>query len=202
VDPADQETEDWIEIFNPSSSPVSLDGWHLSDDPAQPLKFAIPDGFIIPANGFILIWADGEPRQNTPAVRQDIHTNFRLSAGGEDIILTAPDASEIDAVTFPEQASGIARLRAIDGSDLFTYSIAPTPRLSNGSPPTREAVEVTITKNVINFSSNPGEVYEMQTSRNLAHWESSDAPVVGNGGTVEFPIPADRGPLFFRIITH
>lgn len=202
VDPADQEAEDWIEIFNPSSSPVSLDGWYLSDDPANPLKFAIPDGFRVPANGFILVWADDEPRQNVPAVRQDIHTNFRLSTGGEDIILTAPDASEIDAVTFPEQASGIARLRAIDGSDLFTYSIAPTPRLTNGSPPTREAVEVTITKNGINFSSNPGEVYEMQTSSNLAHWESSSAPVVGYGGTVEFPIPADRGPLFFRIITH
>ncbi len=202
LDPADQNAEDWIEIYNPTNSPVLLDGWHLSDDPAEPLMFAIPDGFTIPANGFILIWADDEPLQNAPTIRQEIHTNFKLSADGESIILTAPDASEIDAVAFSNQTSGIARLRANDGSEVFTYSISPTPALTNGSPPDREAVQVTLGESSIIFPSKSGEVYELQTSSDLAFWKCTTSPVVGDGNSQNFPIPTDIPVGFFRIITH
>jgi hypothetical protein len=202
LDPVDQNAEDWIEIHNPTTAPVSLDGWHLSDDPTERLKFPIPDGFIIPANGFILIWADDEPLQNAPTLRQEIHTNFKISAAGESIILTAPDTSKIDEVSFADQTSGIARLRTIDGSDLFTYSLSPTPGRTNGIPPDREAVEVTIAFPFITFPSNPGEVYEIQISSDLSNWKTMEAPIAGTGNALGFPIPTGNFTQFFRIITH
>src|SRR4051812_7454004 len=50
---------DWIELKNSDSSPASLDGYFLSDSPSNPFKWAVPAGASIPANGFLLIMADG-----------------------------------------------------------------------------------------------------------------------------------------------
>ena len=50
---------DWIELANPSDETVSLDGYYLSDDPDNPLKWAVPAGAEISANGFLVIRADG-----------------------------------------------------------------------------------------------------------------------------------------------
>src|SRR5690242_1970066 len=51
----DTEFEDWVELFNTSGAAVDLSGWHLSDDPAEPLKWAFPAGASIAANGHMLI---------------------------------------------------------------------------------------------------------------------------------------------------
>ncbi|MBL7828750.1 MAG: lamin tail domain-containing protein, partial [Saprospiraceae bacterium] len=37
---------DWVELYNPGSNPVNLDGWHLSDS-GDPLKWAFPSGTTI-----------------------------------------------------------------------------------------------------------------------------------------------------------
>src|SRR5438128_12566789 len=50
---------DWIELKNNGASPASLDGYFLSDNPSTPFKWQIPNGATIPANGFLIIVADG-----------------------------------------------------------------------------------------------------------------------------------------------
>jgi autotransporter-associated beta strand protein len=57
----DGDASDWIELHNPSTNPVNLDGWGLSDDPALPMKWAIP-AHTIPPGGYLLIWASGKNR--------------------------------------------------------------------------------------------------------------------------------------------
>jgi hypothetical protein len=90
---------DWIELQNTGASSVSLSGYFLSDDPAQPLKWMIPASASIPANGFFKVWADGhdaEPGQSYPRgywpwrnfTTEGYHTNFSLGASGEFVLLT------------------------------------------------------------------------------------------------------------------
>lgn len=43
---------DWIELKNNSSTPVSLDGYFLSDSSSNPLKWAFPPGISIPGTAF------------------------------------------------------------------------------------------------------------------------------------------------------
>jgi hypothetical protein len=50
---------DWIELHNPNLEDASLDGFFLSDDPASPFKWPIPDGAVVPAGGYLLFMADG-----------------------------------------------------------------------------------------------------------------------------------------------
>ncbi len=73
--------EDWIELRNPSSSPVSLNGLFLSDNSANPGKAAL-SGHSIPANGRLLFWAAG----GSGFTRS---LDFKLDKNGEGLALNA-----------------------------------------------------------------------------------------------------------------
>ncbi|MCC6601506.1 MAG: CotH kinase family protein [Crocinitomicaceae bacterium] len=57
----DGDYEDWIELYNSGSSPVSLLGWSLSDDPSDPEKWPVPD-IVLPPSERQLIFASGKNR--------------------------------------------------------------------------------------------------------------------------------------------
>src|SRR4030095_9457240 len=44
---------DRIELFNPLGTNVNIGGWFLTDDANVPMKYRIPNGTTVPANGFI-----------------------------------------------------------------------------------------------------------------------------------------------------
>jgi len=79
----DNETPDWIELFNSGSSAVNLLGWYLTDDPGDLQKWAFP-ATIIPAKGFLIVFASGKVRatNGTP-----LHANFSLDEDGEYLAL-------------------------------------------------------------------------------------------------------------------
>ncbi|HKX60854.1 MAG TPA: lamin tail domain-containing protein, partial [Verrucomicrobiae bacterium] len=77
---------DWIELHNPTASPVVIGGWFLTDDPAQPKKFRIPTGTILPAGGFVVF--DETSFNPSPG----IFPSFALSSGGESLYLFSGDA--------------------------------------------------------------------------------------------------------------
>lgn len=81
--------EDWIEVYNPDSAAVSLDGWWLTDDSANKKQWRIP-AVSLPAKGTLLIWASGRNRVDPAA---PLHTNFGLSKSGEFLGLYKPHAS-------------------------------------------------------------------------------------------------------------
>ena len=55
----DGDSPDWIELRNHSSAEVDLRGWCLSDDAADPRKWALPNETLAPDER-ILIWASGK----------------------------------------------------------------------------------------------------------------------------------------------
>ncbi len=96
--------QDWIELYNPGISEVNLSGYFLSDDAAEPLKWSIPASASIPAQSYLLIWADGYDegpgqfyqRATWPwedYTTRHFHTNFKLSKSGEQLVLARADQS-------------------------------------------------------------------------------------------------------------
>ncbi|HNU51587.1 MAG TPA: lamin tail domain-containing protein [Verrucomicrobiota bacterium] len=77
-----------IELHNPEAAPVDIGGWYLSDDPADPRKFRIPEGTEIGAGAFCVFYRhqfDGGTGSLVP---------FGLESGrGETAVLSAADAS-------------------------------------------------------------------------------------------------------------
>ena len=102
---------DWIELYNGGSVAIDLSGYYLSDNLDQPFRWRIPNGATIPAGGHLLFWADGydsKPGLSLTRtfwpyysfVTRAYHTNFKLSATGEQVGLFTPSGTQIDGVTY------------------------------------------------------------------------------------------------------
>ncbi|HEU5124804.1 MAG TPA: lamin tail domain-containing protein [Verrucomicrobiae bacterium] len=74
----------WVELRNASSDPVSLSGFYLSDSYANPIKWAFPPDAVVPANGFLVVWCDGQIAQTTAL---SPHANFVLADGTGSVVL-------------------------------------------------------------------------------------------------------------------
>ncbi len=132
ADPADGHFDDWFELFNPNPVNVDLTGYALADNPQGQAKWDIPAATIIPANGFLLVWADGDLGQNgTNGI--GLHAGFRLNQTGEAIALFAPNGALVDAVTFAGQTNDVSEGRSPDGGDAFVFNSTPTPGAANGT---------------------------------------------------------------------
>lgn len=125
ADPDFGDFADWIELYNAEPDAVDLSGYTLTDDLEEPDRWQIPDGTIIPAGGFLLIWADDEDT--------GLHTDFKLSAGGEQVGLYAPDGTAVDTLTYGEQTTDISLGRSPDGGQSFQLFETPTPGASNST---------------------------------------------------------------------
>ncbi len=120
--------EDWIEIFNAGTAPVPLGGMYLTDDLFFPTKFALPPGLVVPARGFLLLWADSEAFQGTQ------HLGFQLAAAGEELGLFDTNARgnvPIDTLAFGPQATNLGEGRCPDGFDAVAPLSSPTPGAAN-----------------------------------------------------------------------
>lgn len=122
-DPAG-EFEDWIELHNRTSLPVDLSGCYLSDDISALTKWTFPAGTIIPAHGYLLIWADQDSGQ------AGLHASFKLSATGEQVVLSNSSVTILDTITFGQQINNFSFSRLPDGTGQFVSS-QPTPGAPN-----------------------------------------------------------------------
>src|SRR6185369_15661867 len=90
ADLADGLFQDWLELYNPNPTAVNLGGCYLTDNLTNRTKFLIPTNTTIGGHGFLLVWADEDGSQNSPT-NSDLHANFKLNNGGEELGLFAPD---------------------------------------------------------------------------------------------------------------
>jgi spore coat protein CotH len=122
------EYDDWIELYNTGGSPVDIGGMYLTDDLSSPDKWRIPEGIIVPAGGFLLIWADDDGEQG------QLHASFKLDRLGEEIGLFDRNGAgyrPIDRVTYGPQLTDISLGRFPDGSAAWYALSPPTPAAGN-----------------------------------------------------------------------
>ncbi len=94
----DDELSDWIELKNNGDTPIDLGGvFTLSDNEQRPAKWVFPEGAVIPARGYYLVFASGKNRDNPGGYP---HTNFGLAAEGETITLSTRQGQLIDRVQY------------------------------------------------------------------------------------------------------
>lgn len=132
------EFDDWFELYNPGAAPVDLAGWFVTDDAADLVKYQFPPAgtqAVVPANGFLLVWADNQ------AIQGDLHTNFSLSStNGEILLLVAPDGiTVVDSVSFGPQTVDVSYGRETDGGQPWILFALPTPGASNETSSIAEA---------------------------------------------------------------
>lgn len=120
----DGEFDDWIELYNNTSSSIDLSGYFLTDDALDLTQWEIPSGTSIAANGYLIFWADNDGTQ------VGLHTNFKLSASGETLLLVNPSGEVVDQITFPAQTTDVSYGRYPNGTGDF-QTMTPTFNAQN-----------------------------------------------------------------------
>ncbi|MBI3134681.1 MAG: CotH kinase family protein [Bacteroidetes bacterium] len=108
------EYNDWVELYNNSSSPIDLGGYYLSDDLLNPAKWTFPAGSVIEAGDFLIVWTDADSTQIF-----GLHTNFKLAASGEAVILSDTALQSIDQILFSDLGADITFGRYPNGTGPF-----------------------------------------------------------------------------------
>ena len=106
----DGDASDWLEIHNPGSAALDLEGWYLTDNPGLPRKWRFPRT-ILQGGDYLVVFASGKDRR-TPG--GELHANFRIDGAGEYLALVRPDG----LTPAHEYAPALPRQRAG-----FTYGI-------------------------------------------------------------------------------
>lgn len=108
------EYEDWVELHNNNTTSVDLSGFYLTDNPANLAKWEIPSGTVIPANGYLVFWADEDSAQGPQN-----HMNFKLSSAGELVYLLDASLAIVDSITFGAQVADMGFARIPNGTGPF-----------------------------------------------------------------------------------
>lgn len=161
---------DWFELYNAGSTPANLAGYFLADTLTNPDQFLIPAGYVIPAGGHLLVWADNQPVLNTPG-HPDLHVNFQLAAKGEAIGLFAPDGTPVDTVSFGAQDPDISEGRCPDGGSTMGRLPTASPRAANSCVEPLPSLEWSFTLAGalhLEWDSTVGTRYSVEATRDLA----------------------------------
>ena len=120
--------DDWIELHNTTNERLDLSGMYLSDDTGNLTRWQIPAGTEIDPGGHVLIWADGDVNAEA-----GLHTNFKIAAGGETLILVGPEGNldaVIDSVRFDSVEADQSIGRSHSNPAEFSI-LEPTPGTQN-----------------------------------------------------------------------
>ncbi|MBN1845276.1 MAG: lamin tail domain-containing protein, partial [Sedimentisphaerales bacterium] len=112
---------DWIELYNGGTVPLALDGYRITDEPAQPDQYVFSGGLVLDPNQYLVLVAD--PNTERPG-----HLGFALDGDGEAVYLYDSDGILADAVWFGQQVPDASIGRVNGGPWLLT---SPTPGQAN-----------------------------------------------------------------------
>jgi hypothetical protein len=98
-----------IDLYNTSTQAVVVGGMWLSDT-LNAVKWQIPGGTTIPGNRVLRVWCDEDGTQGP------MHANFKLSTGGETVVLYANAGVAVhDVQEFGQQSVDVSTGRLLDG---------------------------------------------------------------------------------------
>lgn len=115
----------WVELYNPTSSAISITGWYLSDNKDKLQKAKINPTTYIPANGFCTLWFDHYNKWSTKTI------DMKLNYDGDVLYLSDVNGNLITSIEYPEAVSRCSWARTDNGGNTWSYCATPTPGKSN-----------------------------------------------------------------------
>lgn len=120
----DGNASDWIELYNSGSESVNLAGFYLSDDSLEINKWQFGNAPIEPGS-YLIVFASDKNKHT-----EYWHTNFKISASGEEIILSDSNGIIIDRIFVPAAEPDVSYGRISDGALAWMFQ-EPTPGSAN-----------------------------------------------------------------------
>lgn len=189
----DPPQEDAIELHNPTTGPINIAGWYLSDqsdidNPSLLKKFRIPAGTVLPPGAFKVFY---QTEFSSPALGANA---FALSSLGDDVYLSSADAGGnltgyIVGADFGACDNGVAIGRFPTSRGIDFTALASVTLGTNNTGPRSSPVVI----NEIMYHPAPGahefiEFYNQGSSNvTLSGWRVEGAAYVFPPGIVIGP---------------
>jgi Na+-transporting methylmalonyl-CoA/oxaloacetate decarboxylase gamma subunit len=118
----------WIELFNPAYNSVNFAKMYVTNDPANPKKYRIPDAgnvTVLQPRSYIVLFADNEPDKGI------FHVNFNIDGKGYIGIYDSDGRTLLDEIYYPLQKTDVTFGRLPDGVGEFDFLEVSTPLFTN-----------------------------------------------------------------------
>lgn len=178
----DGSNQDWIEIYNYGDVAVDLSGYGLSDERDKPYKWVFPSTTINPSQ-FIIVFASSKDKSNAGS---ELHTNFKIGAGGETLFLTNNDGLLISGAPSINLEENTSYGRQPDGTGGWLYFSTPTPNASNtesGETIALKAPEFSHTSGLYTSDINVSLSTEIQNATIVYTLDGSEPDINNLGGS-------------------
>ena len=192
VQDEDGDSSPWIEIFNPTTSDVNLNGWALTDDTNNLMQWRFPN-VIIPdaadANGsdnFMVVFASGKNRTNNIA---ELHTNFRLPVSGGFLALVNPSTNIVSVFnSYPAQQADISYGADPINPNIVGYFSNPTPGDPNSTSGTNFSSEVEFFRTGGTFVTSFNLQLSTTNANSVIHYTLNGTPPTSDSAIYTSPI--------------
>ncbi|RZJ71961.1 putative Ig domain-containing protein [Flavobacterium sp.] len=133
----DGDFQDWVELYNAGSSAVNLGGFGLTDDPLTPEKWTFPAVTLNPGQYLLVYCSD----KNRTVAGQPLHTNWKISSGGETVLLTNASGVTVDQVPPTAIEEDFSYGRFPNGTGPFVFFDDVTPAALNATTGYNEVLD-------------------------------------------------------------
>ncbi len=189
------DSNDWIELYNPTAQSVTLQDWYLSDDSGNLRKWAIPATTTLNSGAFQVF--DEIHNFHSP-----ITSGFGLDEAGEKLFLSHLPADQpgqvVDALNFQGQESDFSFSQPPDGAPWWTLT-PPTTATANAQP-VSDAVLAEVLYHPANQTTQSEYVRVWNpTNHAIPFWNTAGTWRLTGGVELAFPsnftLPADGSCL-------
>ncbi len=120
---------DWVEVYNPSATPVDISTWYLSASLNNPKQIDLPAGSIVPAGGY-LVFQNGDPGISLGLSSKNGERIFLYSATAAGAL-----TGYVNGFFFGPSGDGTTFSRYLDSQNrVRLVTTLPTRGAANGLP--------------------------------------------------------------------
>ena len=170
----------WMELYNSTNSPVSLNFLYVSDDPDNLTKYNLGIRGSIPAKGYHVLWFDHYNYHYSPS-----QIDFKLDFDGGTIYISTPDGTLITSQEYPVSVPRTSYARTTNGGSEWGYTASPTPGASNaGSTFATERLDApVVNRDACMFTSAFTVKVQIPAGATLRYTTDGSTPSLTNGNT-------------------
>ncbi len=143
---SDQDSSDWLELYNPGPGTVNLAGWSLTPDPERPDFWVIPSKTLAAGQRLVIFASE----KDTNSIFGRPHTNFRLGLNGGYLGLFSPESPREEVCAFadyPEQRVDVSYGLTAEGEPRYFEVPSPgEPNPETGWTEITAAPEVSVSR--------------------------------------------------------
>lgn len=174
----------WVELYNPTSYPISLDSWYISDDEDNLKKHQLTSNGTLNPKSYQCIFFDHNAADGEYGSEASKQVGFKLNRKGGTLYLSKDGTNVYLSVTYPESVPRCSYARTSLNNDEWRYCGQPTPGAVNSGHYADRCLPLPeVDRNSCLFTSAFDVHVQIPSGTSLRYTTDGSTPTLSNGMT-------------------